>query len=342
MENGGYGIGHRQLNDAEKTAYRIFSKVLERGAAAVDCSAVDRSVDLLRVFQTAMGNHPEILYFDRTQVRQVTGWGGRRLQLRGCRAPGQVRRMTGELASALEDAAAYIRHRSPLGELDILTCAAEFLQRHVAYDEKEAARFPNGGSGDADSHSAYGALVKGLAVCDGIAAALALIAQSFRIPVMMVFGKAVSPPGGPVDHAWNIVEIDRRFFHVDATWDINLHALEGEFSYEYLCLEDDDLLGDHMWDIRTTPPCGSARGGYYAATGHFANNMTQVEDIFRRDIRQGARVIRVKVSRNIAVPEPADRTLADRLLHTAAAGGRAAEIRFRWNENTRCFFARFV
>ncbi len=340
MENG--GIGYQQLNDSEQAAYRILSPALEQGAATVDCSAAEPAVDLLRVFRTVLGDHPELICFDRTKVRWVTyPSGGRRLHLSGCQTTGRARRMTGELTAALADAVSCIRRRIPSDQRDILIGAAEFLQRHVTYDEREAARFAGAKSKNPDSHSAYGALVNGRAVCDGIAAALALIARSFHIPAMMVPGEALSRRGVWGDHTWNIVEIGRRFYHLDATWDINLYAQEREFSYEYFCVSDDDLLGDHRWDIRAAPLCDDSRGNYYVAASCFANNMAQAEDIFRRDIRRGVRVIRLKISRNIAVPEPADRRLAELLLHVAAARGKV-EIRYRWNANTRCFFSRFI
>ncbi|MBE5842881.1 MAG: hypothetical protein E7302_01720 [Butyrivibrio sp.] len=68
------------------------------------------------------------------------------------------------------------------------------------------------------SHTAYGSLVDGIAVCDGYAAGFELIMQGLGIPAMIVTGDAGMSfdTGG---HAWNIVQLDGNWYEVDTTWD---------------------------------------------------------------------------------------------------------------------------
>ncbi len=70
-------------------------------------------------------------------------------------------------------------------------------------------------NGDAEhlSHTAYGSLITGTAVCDGYAMGLAYLLQGLHIDALVISGDA----GG--GHAWNIVKQGSDWYEVDATWD---------------------------------------------------------------------------------------------------------------------------
>ena len=68
------------------------------------------------------------------------------------------------------------------------------------------------------SHTAYGSIVDGMAVCDGYSAGFYLIMEKLGIPAMIVTGEAGEAwdTGG---HAWNMVQLDGNWYEVDTTWD---------------------------------------------------------------------------------------------------------------------------
>lgn len=63
-------------------------------------------------------------------------------------------------------------------------------------------------------HSAYAAAIEGKAVCQGYSLLLYRLLQEIGIKNRMVPGDA-----GGVGHVWNIVEMDGRWYNLDATWD---------------------------------------------------------------------------------------------------------------------------
>lgn len=75
------------------------------------------------------------------------------------------------------------------------------------------------------AHNAFGALVKndeGLAntaVCDGYSLAYEYLLQQAGIEAAVIFGKAGNDTSSLGGHAWNIVNIDGRWYEVDCTWD---------------------------------------------------------------------------------------------------------------------------
>lgn len=63
------------------------------------------------------------------------------------------------------------------------------------------------------SHTAYGALVEKLAVCDGYSKAFQYIMQNkLGIPCYLTSSSTIN-------HAWNIILIDGQYYHIDVTWD---------------------------------------------------------------------------------------------------------------------------
>ncbi len=69
------------------------------------------------------------------------------------------------------------------------------------------------------AHDAYGALVKGRAVCEGYAEAFKLLCDREGIPCILVVGKGVTS-SITEDHMWNAVRMeDGKWYGVDVTWD---------------------------------------------------------------------------------------------------------------------------
>ena len=82
----------------------------------------------------------------------------------------------------------------------------DYLINNNVYD-MEAALSSDTSS---DSFSAVGALLRGKAVCQGYAEAMALFLDRFGIPNLTVSSS---------NHIWNLVYVNGQWLHVDATWD---------------------------------------------------------------------------------------------------------------------------
>ena len=90
------------------------------------------------------------------------------------------------------------------------------------------------------SHTAFGALVNGLAVCDGYARAYMHLLNLVGVESRLVTGNLKG-----VSHIWNIVRIDNRWYHVDTTANDPLFDgvfdLHGAVSHRYFLLSDAGL-----------------------------------------------------------------------------------------------------
>lgn len=339
-----FKIGYERLSQPEKKVYEQFERAFSTCSSSIDGNGFDRNVDVMKVLQTALGDNPNVIYFNKTQIRMSASlFGGKQFHLSGAYSSSQNKTMQKDLQAALERAIEDIELLNPISDYDKLMCAYEYLQDHVVYDEQELeACCKHGKSRNPLSHNAYGALVKGLAVCDGIAAAFCLIAQRLGYSAMIVGGRATFRTTGFSEHAWNLIQVGTKYYHLDPTWDVNHKCQTGDYSYDYFCVDDDDINTDHDWDINTTPACNSQDLSFYFRNQCYANNLTQLEDIFRRYARSKQNVVRAKISQGIAIPEPADAYLGQKLVDVAASVGRYVPVRYILNKGTKCFYAKFV
>lgn len=133
----------------------------------------------------------------------------------------------------------------------------DFLVEHVAYDWDVAT---TGTAKDQMVYNAYGALVKGDAVCQGYAEAYKLLLNRCGIDSVLVSSKAMN-------HAWNLVKIDGSWYHVDTTWDDPTPNLPGYCKHENFLRSDAGITetDHHSWEetgiaVSKSEPDGVFRG----------------------------------------------------------------------------------
>ncbi len=99
-------------------------------------------------------------------------------------------------------------------------------------------------TGYEDSSTAYGALVKKKAVCQGYTAAFNLLALKSGIYSIGVCG---SVPAG--SHSWNYVRIGGKYRYVDCTWDETLQTGKN-IRHDYLIVPKKLIDPHHTWDTK--------------------------------------------------------------------------------------------
>lgn len=104
-------------------------------------------------------------------------------------------------------------------------------------------------------YTAYEALKHNLAVCQGYALLTYKLMKEAGIPVLIAEGKVESG-----DHAWNMVQLDGQWYHLDTTWDDPVVQADGASGtaavvdkkskpvrYNYYLKTDEELRLDHQW-----------------------------------------------------------------------------------------------
>ncbi|GGF89659.1 peptidase [Paenibacillus albidus] len=96
-------------------------------------------------------------------------------------------------------------------------------------------------------YTAYEALQTGSAVCQGYSLLTYKLLLEAGIPNKIVEGTAKPEGGRSQSHAWNLVLLDGRWYHLDTTWDDPLPDKAGAVSTSYYMRTDAQLRRDHTW-----------------------------------------------------------------------------------------------
>ncbi|MCH5265946.1 MAG: leucine-rich repeat protein [Lachnospiraceae bacterium] len=125
--------------------------------------------------------------------------------------------------------------------------------RNVKYDyyRYQLGRVP------AVSHTAKGALLKKLAVCDGYSYAFQMVMSKLKIPCRFVVGRS-----GGVGHGWNMVKLGGKWYHIDVTFDDPIVNDSNENTtpyYTYFLKSSSVMKKDHKWKKSKYPKCNSKK-----------------------------------------------------------------------------------
>lgn len=123
----------------------------------------------------------------------------------------RMAKMSKEADEAAEYAAKIIRSETG-DKYEQIKLVHDYIAENCVYDYKNYIN----NTLPYDAYTAYGALVKGSAVCQGYSAAFNLICKKLGIETYSVTGTA---PGGTGSHMWNIVRVDGLQYFIDVTSD---------------------------------------------------------------------------------------------------------------------------
>ena len=123
-----------------------------------------------------------------------------------------------------------------MSDYEIAKALHDYLTTHNEYDMRLYS-----GNLPALSRTSYGALVDRTSVCAGYALAYERLMDQVGIPCEYVTGMTTNGY-----HAWNIIQIDGEWYHVDVTWDDPTPDREGYVRYKYFLKSDKAMSRDHV------------------------------------------------------------------------------------------------
>ena len=166
----------------------------------------------------------------------------------------------------------FVRRIKMLSEHEKVKQIHDFLIRSVTYKDVDAPY----------SHEAPGALLYGIAVCEGISKAFKYISDRAGIKAIVAVGKSSSTDNDS-GHAWNIVYVDNLAYHLDVTFDYSM-SKDSVARYDYYLLSDTQIKADHMFS--RLPEC-STDFEYYEQIGCFAPNKKTLRRLIADKLKPG-------------------------------------------------------
>jgi len=127
-----------------------------------------------------------------------------------------------------------------MSDFEKVTALHDWITDNVTY-----AYTPDG-IADTSKYTARHALVGKSAICEGYALGFKLLLDKAGVENKIVFG--YSTGGKPAGHAWNLVKIDGKWYHADATYDSG-----ADNKYRYFLLSDKAMSADREWIAEDYP-----------------------------------------------------------------------------------------
>ena len=144
------------------------------------------------------------------------------------------------------------RQAEKLSEKEKEQFVHDFICENVRYDKLKKAY----------SLEIIGPLGQGVGVCEGIAKAVKILCDALGIWCMIAVSEANPEKNIKYRHAWNIVRIGGKYYHLDVTFDNSLSSEHG-IRYDYFNLSDAQIFRDHEPVIWHVPACEDGDHTYY-------------------------------------------------------------------------------
>lgn len=265
------------LNREQKEIYNSILLAVSHGKTEF---SVPNSADMKMVsnlVKIVLGENSEYFYYDNCQINyfskgfkktvQLTKWlNTLSIKLYADKFNAQSRNIIKEVIT------------KDMSEMQKVLALHNYLVKNISYfgGIKGFGRYQH-------YHTAYGAIVEKCAVCEGIAAAYCYLLSLVGIKSTIVNG--TTDNSKDFDHAWNIVEVDGKFYHIDVTWDLKNKNDDTFPCLDYFSLKDSDLK-NRTWNKYMYHSCDFDDMNFFRLTKAIANSDSELIKIAIRQADQ--------------------------------------------------------
>ena len=234
------------MTKEEKAVYQTISREIASGKNSFPVPFLPLK-EIASVYDRFRLDHPEIVGLDSFSVRRYPGAESMSF-LRDSRFDAKKMKTVQDAVTARlhRIAAGFSYNGYPAGrDRAAVEYAHDFILTSVKYDKLEKLY----------AHEINGPLCHGIGVCEGISKAVQAILHLLDVPCLTVIAPSVYRENQ--NHAWNIVRVNGKPLHLDATFDLSDTERTGKKSKKWFLLPDELMYADHGTPIFPVPACPS-------------------------------------------------------------------------------------
>lgn len=269
-----YQFYRNLLSNDEQRKYDELLSLLSRDEEKIKLpvSSFERGqkiVDALR------NDHPEIFYLSGQYLFSQVDFQKTLILEREIPAE-EAKRMLFQMQSRIRQAFIPIRNL-PSAYKKILYVHDWFL-KNVTYDVSSFRM-----------HSIVGPLIDNRGCCQGISLAAKMIFDYLNIPSLILFGKGMRVPNVMESHAWNVVQIDQEYYHLDITFDLSgkIHA--------YLNVTDKEAKMTHQYTEIPGIRCTETEWNYHVQNKCAFHSLEEAERFISAHVFSIGKPLEVKI-----------------------------------------------
>ena len=229
-------------------------------------------------------DNPHLFYVDFSAFQYSNNLIGISILLTYWYTADEVKELNGKIEKVLNRMLAKISRQS---EYEIEKSIHDLLIGNILYDTKALENLHRKSP---RSNTILGVLFYKEAVCEGIAKVTKMLLNMLDIKCIVAYGSDLTENE---PHAWNIVKLNGKPYHLDITWDLGLSG-NGVVVYDYFNLTDADILADHRPDIKY-PVCSSTESNYFVLNDLVVSNSLQAEKALVKAKLSGMKYVSLKI-----------------------------------------------
>ena len=177
-------------------------------------------------------------------------------------------------------------HNDGMSEMETVIAAHDWIVTHTTYDKGMLLPIPEHSP---DSVNPYGVLINGESICMGYTTTFHMFMDMLGVESVIVRGSSDGE-----EHAWNMVKLGEKWYHVDVTWDDFIPDEPDRQAFHLYTLVTDSVMKDmHVWDDSATEPADDDSLIYYKIKGLYADTKDEVEQILNATYESGAKTAEV-------------------------------------------------
>ena len=237
LQKGGLGVVVEQQDDAASLASTYEATALEKriveGIKAWQTSIDVSELGLTRddidngAVRSIINSHPEFISLSGGYTYWTSGSSITKIAFTYLTNAKEEQQ---ELDAALQEVKSKI-DTSGMSDEEIVLAYHEYLTSTVAYEYED---YFNGTIAANHGYDMYGALVKHSCVCQGYAETMFYLLREAGLSCAIASSENIN-------HAWNIVKIHGKWYHIDATWDYPELDMPGRSYHDYFLVSFDTM-----------------------------------------------------------------------------------------------------
>jgi len=151
------------------------------------------------------------------------------------------------------------------------------------------------------SYTPLGLLYNKKAVCDGISKMTKIVLDYLNMENIIVHGQGINPDTDEQNlHAWNLVNVDGHYVHLDITWGLD-SSIAG-YRYDYLGLNDDEVNIDHTAETQI-PTSSGHTFNYYHINNMVVDSINELYGYILNMLKKNESHITFKLNEKVNHPE---------------------------------------
>lgn len=342
----GYDFAYQTLSETEQIWYRDMEQILgcmgedvKLSQEGLNAGLSESQID--RIFQCVLDDHPELFYVEGySYTRYTQGTKVVAIEFSGTYSMDseealnrkkEIEQAVGQILLEAEDLE---------DDYDKIKFVYDTLVENTDYNVNAE-----------DNQNIYSVFVNQESVCQGYAKAFQYLLYRLGVECTLVQGTVLSSGEG---HAWNLVKSNGEYYYVDPTWgDISYRSAGQEdesgsvqqtasqlsaISYDYLCVNDEQLFLTHEADCQENlPKCTAVSDNYFVREGALFEEYDEEQFalLLERKLAAGEMDISVRCSNESCYRDMVAALLDGQEMFTYLAGSGIQSFAYSRNDSQR-------